>query len=425
MKYTCVFFYLMLILPISAFSQSLFEKSLSINNSEKRNYTLNGHVRCVVYTNEQNYKSTYGEIDFKLKTKSFKYGDAFTNFSISQDLNKKTHTEIDAREAYVNLYFDKFDFRIGQQIIVWGRADGFNPTNNITPYDFSVFSPNEDDKRLSNFVASATYNLSPFKINLNWIPTYKASNLPIKNMPLPKHIYWADDKFPQNKLSNSNYAIKASVEKPSFDASISYFNGYHKTAGIDCENVTNGLELTNMAHHSQVFGLDFSSSLLNYGLRGEFAYSMPSDDRNRRGCIPRNQLEYTIGIDREFGVFSIVAQYIGKCVTNFEELSVVESFTDRLALWNSLIFGQTEELTHSVSLRPLFDLLNQTLRVEFLSLYNTSTEELFFSPKISYKLSDDISLCGGIQIYDGPRNTLFNLLSDRLNSGFVECKISF
>ena len=59
------------------------------------------------------------------------------------------------REAYVNAYLGPFDLRLGKQIIVWGRADALNPTNNLTPVDFRIRSPLEDDIRLGNVGARA------------------------------------------------------------------------------------------------------------------------------------------------------------------------------------------------------------------------------------------------------------------------------
>ncbi|MBI3605573.1 MAG: hypothetical protein HY202_06050 [Nitrospirae bacterium] len=42
---------------------------------------------------------------------------------------------------------DQNPFFVGKQIVVWGRADGINPTDNLTPHDFTVLLPFEDDQR--------------------------------------------------------------------------------------------------------------------------------------------------------------------------------------------------------------------------------------------------------------------------------------
>ena len=56
--------------------------------------------------------------------------------------NSNNDHKFDIREAYLNLNLGKFDFRVGEQIVLWGgRADGFNPTNNVTPPIFSCTPP--------------------------------------------------------------------------------------------------------------------------------------------------------------------------------------------------------------------------------------------------------------------------------------------
>ena len=55
--------------------------------------------------------------------------------------------ESDLLEAYVTAHFGRADLRIGKQIIAWGRADGINPTDNLTPRNFVVLLPLEEDQR--------------------------------------------------------------------------------------------------------------------------------------------------------------------------------------------------------------------------------------------------------------------------------------
>lgn len=49
--------------------------------------------------------------------------------------------EIELGEAYLDLYLDTTDWRIGRQVVSWGTADGINPTNVINPR--TPFSPAE------------------------------------------------------------------------------------------------------------------------------------------------------------------------------------------------------------------------------------------------------------------------------------------
>ncbi|ALO16795.1 hypothetical protein L21SP5_03180 [Salinivirga cyanobacteriivorans] len=415
-------------LSMSLFSQSLFESALSSGSPDEKNFEINGFVRSDVFANEIDIRSVYGETSLRIETKSFQFGNAYSEFRIKQNLLEPNQpTSVDFREGYIKLYLSDFDFRIGQQVIAWGRADGFNPTNNLTPHDFTVFSPDEDDKRLSNFAFSGIYNFNPFKLNIVWIPLYKSSVLPFKKASLPEGVSWCNEDFPESQLSQSNVALKLTIEKASFDGSLSWFNGYHKLPGLKNQSIDNlSSQVFLTTHRTNIFGFDFSTTFGNYGLRGEFAYSHPKEQNDSLHATPLPQIEYTIGLDKEWGNFSLIVQYIGKYVSDFNEHNgLVTDFSSQLSIWNDMIYGQQNEYSHTASIRPSLSLVHQTLNCEVLSLYNFTTQELFFKPKITYKLSDNLSLTAGAQYYYGIENTLFEILSKGLNAGFLECKINF
>lgn len=409
------------------YCQSLFESSCSKNKNNASLYQLNGYIRTDAFVNETDYRSVSSELSLKLETTQSEYGKGFAEIRIQQYLLDREDPKLILREAYADLFLGKTDVRIGQQVIVWGRADGFNPTNNLTPHEYGVFSPEEDDSRMSNFVVSGTYNAYPWRVNFNWIPIYRASKLPIDKTST-SNITWINDQFPEQELCNSNMAIKISYEAAAIDGSISYFRGYHKTAGVQgrISNQENWI-LFQCAHFTQVWGADFSTSIGNWGLRGEFAYSLPENKTGKDFYIPEDQIEYTIGLDREWGDFSIIGQYIGKHVIGFEKhLPLLDNALEvMLYNQNNLLFSQTNQWLHSISVRPSASMIHETFELEILSLYNITTEEVYMKPMAEYSLSDNIALSVGAQLYYGPDNSLFDKLEDKVNALFVECKINF
>ena len=127
-------------------TDSLYTEEISSDNRIK----LNGYLRAGFFGGEKEIRNYYGEGALKLEVPIGISASAFSEVRYRADGNN--NHKFDIREAYLNLNLGKFDFRVGEQIVLWGRADGFNPTNNVTPQDFCVFSPEEDDKRLGNFV---------------------------------------------------------------------------------------------------------------------------------------------------------------------------------------------------------------------------------------------------------------------------------
>ena len=69
----------------------------------------------------------------------------FAAMDFNYDAAKSAHSPLAGRgsglsvypvEAYVDIFTDHADFRLGQQFIFWGTADWVNPTDNINPWDY-------------------------------------------------------------------------------------------------------------------------------------------------------------------------------------------------------------------------------------------------------------------------------------------------
>ena len=138
-------------------AQSLFEDATSGGSEKAGALDLGGYLRSTLYVGRaQNpedgqIKSGYGEFSLKLKADKKGFGTAFADLRVreGQEFDSRV-SEVNLREAYVDVYSGRFDFRVGHQVVVWGRADGMNPTDNITPKDMLARSPDEDDRRLAS-----------------------------------------------------------------------------------------------------------------------------------------------------------------------------------------------------------------------------------------------------------------------------------
>ena len=365
---------------------------------------INGYLRAGIFGGEKEIRNYYGEGALNLEVPIGTNASAFSEVRYRADGNN--NHKFDIREAYVNLNLGKFDFRVGEQIVLWGRADGFNPTNNVTPQDFCVFSPEEDDKRLGNFIVKGVFNPHPFRIEVDWIPVYKSSLFPFIGKPMGDGIVWKNEKQP-------------------FDLSLSYYNGLHKFPGITYEKTPSEILLSQKPYRVHVVGMDFSTSLGNYGLRGEFACSLPDKGNNPIYSVPNKQMEYTIGIDRSWDAFSLIVQYIGKYIPDLKSDIKGNPMERKLNSLNRIVFTQHERWNHSVSVRPALSLLHETLNVELLGLCQFSTKEYFFQPKVRYAIADAVTLTVGGQLFYGPDDRLFGILEKTKNSVFTELKVSF
>ena len=422
------------------YAQGLFEDAVITSQDAglavETRYELNGFVRGLYFggkvpnEDDAETKSVYGEMSLEIAAQKGSAGRGYTEFRIRKGSEfNETTLEYSLREAYVDTYLGGWYVRFGQQIVVWGRADGINPTNNITPMNMVIRSPEEDDRREGNFLVKTNYVFRPCRLEMIWIPTYRASVLPLEHVELPEGIVLAENDSPNADISHGAFAMKLNIEKASFDGSVSYFNGYNPLPGLCAEVTDQNIAIVPTAYRMQIIGADFSTSCGPYGLRGELAYRYPAEDHLMVKHVPNPDLQYVFGIDRSHGDFSLIVQYLGRYVWDYshleEPVSAEGCLGHELEIYNRMFFSQLEEMTHSISFRPSWSLFHETLDAEILGMYNLATEETYLKPKVSYDLVDDVTVTAGGELYAGPDDTLYGLLDTRMSAVFVECKTSF
>lgn len=402
----------------------------------------------MLYAGKQNgrdateVKAGYGEAALKLRARKGSWGDAYGELRFRTGLlDREVQHQLDLREAYVNAYLGPVDVRLGHQIIVWGRADAINPTNNLTPRDMRVRSPVEDDARLGNLALRAHLNLEPFRWELVWVPFFAPSHFP--RFELPGGISLGQPDYPDANIKHGTLATRAHFLWPAFELSVSYLIGSSTFPGIKLLQVApspaGGLPLTSVAfttyrHH--VAGGDFSTTIGSFGVRGEVALRWPIDHQDA-AYKPMPDLQYVVGLDHEFfHQVNVILQYSGRAVVDWVEDPTArgtpitsdplrEIARQLLAARNRIIAGQQERVQHSLTLRVEWKLLQETLSLEALGLVNISTEEALIRPRVTYDIADALSVCAGAEIYLGPNDTLFGLVEQIQSAGFAELRASF
>jgi hypothetical protein len=429
-------------------------------------FALDGYVRGDMFAGKvpgaraAETKAAYGELSLALRTAKSPYGDGFAEARVRYGLQGVDQgTFVDLREAYVNTYLGPVDLRLGQQIIVWGRADALNPTNNLTPVDFRIRSPLEDDIRLGNVGARAFLRMAPLPLRLEavWIPVYLPTELPA--VGLPQFVSFGPPRFPSPNLANALDAGRLHLELPSFEMSVSYLYGYAPLPGLSLASLTfdpvnPSVVVSRTAYNQQVIGFDFSTAIGDVAtIRGEAAYRRPFDWQSKPYAA-RPDLQYVVGADHAFGSFSVIAQYLGRYVFDWQKapspmmtldpsilkmnpdptmnpdidfwtMAATDAINAQLAKTSQILFNQTARLQHVATLRFEWLLAHEALSISSLGLFNFTTHEWLLTPRIGYRLSDTITAYVGAQIFAGPTDTLFGLIQDQLSAGYAELRAIF
>jgi hypothetical protein len=235
-------------------------------------------------------------------------------------------------ELYVDAKLGRMDLRIGSQQIRWGRADGFNPTDNAVPYGYlDLFS----DARIAVPAAKADLYTGKARFEAAWIPFFTPTRLPLLGQRwfphLPATVRAAPEpgaepvdvdlvyregarRFPARTLANGQWGVRYNQLVPRAEFSVSYFDGFDdlplfRTSAVADRGAARPraiVVLDREYHRVRIVGADFASSLSRFGIRGEAAYFARSAPNQRDYAL------FVFGIDRAWGDWSTIVQLAGQ-----------------------------------------------------------------------------------------------------------------
>ncbi len=331
------------------------------------------------------------------------------------------------RELYADLKLGRVDLRLGKQEIRWGRADGFNPTDNLVPYDYlNTFA----DERIPVAACKADYYVRGARFEAVWLPLFTPSRLPRlgerwfprlptsvpvsldpRLPPVEVQLRYVDGEahFPARTLGNGQWAVRWNQLVPRAEFSISYFDGYDDlpffraalAAGdpLSTSGVL-GIALDREYYRVQVAGADFASSLGPFGVRAEAAYF------NQHDPADRDHVLFVVGMDRTWGDWFTILQYAGQHVEG--DVSGAAVFPD-LGLRSTLLLRVERTLGPSSSFE-----VKGALRLR--------DGDFLLQPLYSRALTNGWRLKIGTTLFAGARDSYLGQFRD---NGYLSVRLTY
>jgi len=211
---------------------------------------------------------------------------------------EKNEGQIKLDEAYGSIYLDNTDLTIGQQIINWGTADGFNPTNVINPTGSNYITGGELCG-LPVVAGQATYYDYSYDLTGVIIPRFVPREIPVFSSadldPATAQMmeminqalitaYNGVDKRISMETDDLEYAVKLGTWLGSYDLRISYFNGREDLPAlistVEIDPVTLQVDQTTQSfsasyRRTSMTGLATAGTIGSVGVWGELAYFQP------------------------------------------------------------------------------------------------------------------------------------------------------
>ena len=154
-----------------------------------------------------------------------------------------------------------------------------------------------------------------------------------------------------------------------------------------------------------------------------------------------SDFSYVAALETNISGFTVIAQYVGKFVPDFNALvqPVLSDPMNPLAqmqyanamidydsrLFNRRIFHQQEKMNHAVALSFTKSFGYDAWELMCTGYFDIAAEEWLVQPKLTYKINDALSATMGGNYMHGTSKTLFGYASTIMNGAFISLKASF
>lgn len=347
----------------------------------------------------------------------------------------------DVEEAFVHGRAGPWDLRIGRLILPWGRADGINPTDLLTPRDMAYRSPNEEDQRLGNFGAWVRLNLSNIAFEMVVLPQFRASRYPANMLDAVSvpglTLDEADPDWPGLTWDHVTVGGRFVWQLDRVDGALYGLYGYSlwpvwEVMGGGSKGGETTLLVRRQTFRQWMLGADLSAALSDRViLKAEAAWTRPD-----RGGAPHlrsdDALQTVVGVEAQLpGNVTLNGSGIGAFVT--EETAPRcsgESFAAclihaQLHDTNRILLQQARAIQYGGTVRVRGTLVHDDLVWEASGLLLWPTRQWLARARLGYRSSDAFAYAAGVDLYRGPNDTQFDAIEDALSALFVEVTASF
>jgi len=328
--------------------------------------------------------------------------------------------DFDLREANVFVRpFDFMDLKVGRQILTWGTSDLIF-INDLFPKDWQSFFIGRDIEYLKAPSDALKVSLFGDWANLDFVYTPEFD--PDRFISGERLSYWNSNlnrlagqdavirtDRPNRWFRDSELAARLYKNINNYELALYGYRGYWKSPGGQAGTQAIFPDLN-------VYGASVRGAVARGIGNLEFGYYESADDLSGKNRLINNsEMRYLVGYSREIGMdFTMGVQYY------------VEQMLDYNQYKRNLISGPARDrFRHLTTVRLTKLLLNQNLRCSLFTYYSPTDKDVYMRPNINYKVSDNVAVEIGGNIFFGDYpNTFFGQFENNTNI-YVGLRYSF
>lgn len=328
----------------------------------------------------------------------------------------------DLREAYARYARGPVDFRFGRQIVTWGVGDLFY-INDVFPKDWESFFSGRPMEYLKlgvdGFRALAFSRI--LNADLLIVPFFTPDNFPSAARffffdpfsGVPNRI----ETEPEIRFVNTELATRLYRRVAGADLSLYFYRGFWRAPSMRIDNPLAPTTVTEFHPSLFVYGMSLQRNLAGGVISLEGGYYVSDDDNDGTDpTIPNSQWRLLAGYQRElWRDFTAGLQLYG------------EAMDDHGAYRRSLSPGSPlqDRLRGVISTRLTQWLNYQTWKLAFFAAVSPTDVDYFLQPEISWRLTDNLGVTLGANIFGGKYETSFFGQLEKDDQVFLNARYDF
>ena len=335
--------------------------------------------------------------------------------------------EVSLYNAYVNLALSNINVKVGNQIVIWGKADEISPLDNLNPEDMrDGFVRRRVERKLPIPMVNVEWSQDIYKLQGVFIPFFKRAKLDLcgTDWAFFDHIrdeigaFAVVEEKPPKTLGNSEVGVRFAGKVRALDYAVSYLHTRADLPAVDSLTTPPGFQFTiphptvrdlalfaqatgqtiRLTHnHQDVFGVEFETVLGSIGVRGDMAYIADKSFLTRAlRAINRPVFQYVVGADYNG---------LGNLYVNFQfSQSVIQDYEKTILSFTKL----TNEFYSTISKELFANNLKVALRV----FYNITRASYYYNPYVVVQYWPNVNMEFGGDFLGGPRDTVPGFFRD-------------
>ncbi|MFQ5890943.1 MAG: hypothetical protein ACE5JR_13005 [Gemmatimonadota bacterium] len=376
---------------------------------------VNWSVRTTTAADERLLSEDFllGEERLQLELERFS-GDGRAGFFVKIDffhdaLSRRADLEV--REAYIDLGIDPVALRLGRQIITWGVGDLIF-INDVFPKDYAAFFSGRPLQylKVGTDAFKGDFTSGVVSAELVLIPSFEPDRL-----PGPDRFVLFDpfpgvprvERRPDLRLSNAELALRVYRRLLGADVSLHAYRGFHGSPALQPDLGAEPDTLLLSFPRLNVYGVSLQRAGFGGVVSGEFGYYDSREDPNGSDPrVPNSQIRALLGYQRQIWPESRLGiQYYAEWMQ--DHAAYVAGLGPEAQ--------PRDEVLHVATLRFTQQLAYQTWELSLFLFVGLSEADYYVIPEIRHRLTEDLWLALGANVFGGDRQDLFGALDGNDN----------